>query len=480
MIVANNRGLIFVVALLMLFATVALGRAAPKPVPPSPYLGVAYRFADAMLKQGRDTQGRRKTGLLLSALDRTTLSVLTDRPDAPAGIAESSRAGGAEGPLVGANPQHDQNLLRVLYTLSELSSKPVYRDAADAELKWFLEHGPSADAPIAAWDEGATWNMTTNSLLHVGRDAAQGPMRPWMLWDRCFEIAPEASKRLVMGLKEASADGTLSPRRAGSSIRAFAVAYQHTGDEAWLKVIEAALERLEKLQSEQGGHAAQAGPRGPASGRDDSSAAAWLSAAIDCDGAARLVPVPLATRLQAFAARADRSFCALPHDLQGKGGFAIAQGPSTEKADAPMTSLWQVGPDGQSTAQVAMMCVSRYENTGRVGFRKLIQSAAEAYRDKLPPADVDAWPMTYGQAISLQLAAWRATSRQEYLDRARTLADAAVQTFWGDSPLPRASSKSNHYESITGSDTLTLALVELHLSILGITAVRTPPNTIDR
>jgi hypothetical protein len=67
-----------------------------------------------------------------------------------------------------------------------------------------------------------------------------------------------------------------------------------------------------------------------------------------------------------------------------------------------------------------------------------------------------------------------------YLDQARKLADAAVRIFWGDDGLPRASSKSKHYESITGADTLGLSLVELHLGILGITAVRTPANTIDR
>ena len=56
----------------------------------------------------------------------------------------------------------------------------------------------------------------------------------------------------------------------------------------------------------------------------------------------------------------------------------------------------------------------------------------------------------------------------------------ALEKFWGTSPLPRASLKSEHYESITGADTLALALVELHLNILHITAVRCPPNTIDR
>ncbi len=127
-----------------------------------------------------------------------------------------------------------------------------------------------------------------------------------------------------------------------------------------------------------------------------------------------------------------------------------------------------------------MMCVARYENTGDVRYRELVRAAAEAYRDSLPPENIDAWPMTFGHAICLELAAWRSTSRQEYLDAAIKLADAAVRTFWEDGSLPRASSKSQHYESITGGDTLALALVELHLHILGITAVRSPPNTIDR
>jgi len=49
----------------------------------------------------------------------------------------------------GTDPQHDENLLRLLYTLSELSSKPAYREAADAELKWLLQNTAS---PFSRWD----------------------------------------------------------------------------------------------------------------------------------------------------------------------------------------------------------------------------------------------------------------------------------------------------------------------------------------
>jgi hypothetical protein len=132
-----------------------------------------------------------------------------------------------------------------------------------------------------------------------------------------------------------------------------------------------------------------------------------------------------------------------------------------------------------TTAQVAMMCVSRYENTGSVAYRDLVHAAADAYLKRCPHrgrrvAD------GFGHAISLQVAAWRSTAQQKYLDRARELADFAVKHFFDEGQLPRASLKSTHYDAVTGADTLALGLVELHLHILAITAVRYPPNTIDR
>jgi hypothetical protein len=127
-----------------------------------------------------------------------------------------------------------------------------------------------------------------------------------------------------------------------------------------------------------------------------------------------------------------------------------------------------------------MMCVSRYENTGKSAYRDLIIAAADAYINSLPTDDSDAWPMTFGHVISLELAAFRATAREKYYQRAFGLGKTAVEKFFADSPLPRASLKTSHYESITGPDTLALALAELHLATLAITAVRPPVNTIDR
>jgi rhamnogalacturonyl hydrolase YesR len=142
-----------------------------------------------------------------------------------------------------------------------------------------------------------------------------------------------------------------------------------------------------------------------------------------------------------------------------------------------VTSLWDDRSD--TTAKLGMLCVARYENTGDIKYRDLMHAAADAYFDLEPDKVSDVSPMNLGHAISLQVAAWRSTAQPHYLNRARYFGDWALKTFF-DAPLPRASVKSNHYEAITGADTLALALVDLHLNILGITAVRCPSNTIDR
>jgi hypothetical protein len=464
------------------------------PVPNSPYIGVVYRFADTMLERGRDNYGPKKTGLFLSALDRATLAPLTNRPAAPSGIREGDRVGLKSAPLAGANLQHDENLLRLLYTLSELSGKPKYREAADAELRWVLENAASPATRASPWGERLSWDVMNDGFIAAEGGGTHEFFRPWLLWDRCFALAPADSTKLardlwehqfagqrkgafdqLAGLSKTGPQGGMEfPRHAGFYIRTWAVAYSHHPEAQFLTAIQALLERHEKKrQSRTGLIEAHAG-------NAHASPASTLSLAIDCDGAAHRVPEPFATRLRVFAAREDEIFCSLPHDLKNRKGFVSAVSRATGKSSGPDTPLWEARYDRNTTAQVALMCVSRYDNTGKVGYRKLIAAAADAYRDTLPGDGVDVWPLVIGQVISLELAAWRHTARPVYLESARKFADLAVEKLFQNNPLPRASTKSDHYEAITGADTLALALIELHLNILYITAVQCPPNTIDR
>jgi hypothetical protein len=315
-----------------------------------------------------------------------------------------------------------------------------------------------------------------------------------MLWDKCFELAPQESKRFALGLwnnqitdhntgafdrhagfaQASSQEGMDFARHAGFYIRTWAESYDYTKDEVFLKAIDVLLSRYERKRHPKTGLIELK------SGSPNAGPILSLSLAIDCDSAARKVPQPLRSRLAAFAAREDEIFCSLPHHLEDKNGFLTSLDLATGKPQDSYTSLWDAKYGGFTTAAVAMMCVSRYENTGKVKYRDFIVSSADIYKNSLPGDQVDAWPMTFGHAVSLELAAFRITARDVYYKRAFELGKIAVERFFGDCPLPRASLKTDHYESITGADTLALALAELHLNILHITAVRSPTNTIDR
>jgi hypothetical protein len=302
---------------------------APVPVPNSPYLPRIYRYVDTMLENPKQT----------------------------------------------TNFHHHQNFLRLLYTLSELSTKPKYRDAADTALRSWLQNIPSSGEPIT---------------------------RPWMLWNRCFDIAPGPSMTFALAISKSQITN-----HPGFYLRTCSAAYARTTNELFLRAIETFLDRFEA-----------------------SKAAPSLSFAIDCDGCGHHLPEALAARLRALAQRAD-------------------------------------APDANSGPQTAMMYVSRYENTGKTSYRDAVHPAANANLKFSPPDDVS--PTTLGHAISLQLAAWRSTARQGHLDKARALADFGLAKFLDGAP-----------ELIAGLDTLALATVELHLHVLYITAVRYPPNTVDR
>jgi hypothetical protein len=463
-------------------------------IPHSPFAKAFYDYANAMLEHGRDNYGPQTTGLFLSALDRKTLGPLKVRPPAPAGIREGDKPGEPGQPLVGANPQLDQNLLRLLYFLKGLSGEDRYPKAADDALKWFLENTQSPNTGFFPWGEHLCWNVMTDKIASGHLQPVHEFARPWLLWEKCFELAPEASKRFALGLwnsqiadhktgafnrhanfnKSSPVSGMDFARHAGFYIRTWAEAYAYTRDETFLKAIDVVLSRYEKKRHPKTGLIELK------SGSPAANSVLSLSLAIDCDGAARKVPEPLRTRLANFAVREDEIFYSLPHNLEDKKGFALGIDLVTGKPDGPYSSLWDAKYGAFTTAAVAIMCVSRYENTGRVGYRGLITAAADAYMDSLPSDDSDAWPMTFGHAICLEQAAYRATVQKKYQKRAFKLGETAIEKFFGDSALPRASLKSDHYESITGADTLVLALVELHLSTLHITAVRAPVNTIDR
>jgi hypothetical protein len=244
-------------------------------------------------------------------------------------------------------------------------------------------------------------------------------------------------------------DGKDFARHAGFYIGTWCYAWKHTGDEIFLRAIETLLARFERKRVQKdGSFVVTIGP-------------------LDCELAAAMAPPPLAARLRAFAAREDELI--LPElRKQAQGDTNISVLPK-----------WQTGYGAGTLAGQAMFCLARHEQTNHPAYRDLLVAIADAYLKSRPEEDVDVWPMSFAHAISTQVAAWRLTRQAKYLDQAGEFARMAVEMFWQDHPLPRASLRTGHYETITGADSLALALLEVHAATQGLTN-RIPSNTIDR
>ena len=439
--------------------------------PHSSLLDVVRRYSDTMIERGRDTYGPQKSGLLLSALDRTTLTPLAIRPAAPGGIRREDRPGEPWSPLVGANAQLDENLLRVLYTLSEITGQCQYGRVADEELTWLLKNTLSTKTSLLPWGEHMSWNVIEDRPMSGLNDAVHEFARPWVLWDRCFKLAPEESQRFALGLWEhqianhdtggfdrhapyfehGPVDGKDFPRHAGFYILTWAQAFKHTENPTFLRAIETLLARFERKRVQKDGTlTATMGP-------------------LDCHSAASLLPEQLSARLYAFAEKEDELILA---EFAQQGGNA-----KTPPAGQP--PLWKTGYSASTQASTAMFYLARYEQVGKSAYRDALVAIADKYAGALPEEDLDAWPMAFAHAISAQAAAYRWTGRKAYLDEAERLARLAVELFWQDNPLPRASLKTGHYEAITGADSLALALLDVH-AMLNRLSIKIPSNTIDR
>ena len=434
------------------------------------FLDIVQRYADAMMEYATDVYGPVKTGLFLSALDRRTLKPLTIRPMPPGGVRRGDRAGLPWRELVGANPQTDENLLRVLYTLSRITGHERYRQAANHEIEWFFSNAQSPVTGLLPWGEHLSWHALLDQPISSGTELTHEFARPWVLWDRSFELAPEASKRFALGLwdhqianketggfdrhapydRHGPADGKDFPRHAGFYIHTWAYAYKHTKDDTFLQAIETLLARFErKRQGSNGKAVATIGP-------------------LDVETASSMVSEPSASRLRRFAETEDQLILRDLRETYGRTDGTWAFEPT-----------WQAGYGMGVTADWAMFALARFDQTGKTDFRDIVLAVADAYLDALPTEDVDAWPMSFAHVISAQVAAYKYTGNLVYLEEAHRFAQMAVEMFWQDSPLPRASLKTDHYETITGADSLALALLEVHAAMNNLD-IEIPADTIDR
>jgi len=168
------------------------------------YLAIVRAYADAMLMHGRDTYGQEHSPLFAEALDRGTLRLLDG--DALKKVAAISRDDWGIRPsdrmLAGANPQHCENLYQVLYALSEITGEKRYAMEADRSLTFFFEHCQSPATGLLYWGEHAGWDFRNDKPINKPSGNTHEFYRPWVLWQRSWQLAAEPCRRFALGLWE--------------------------------------------------------------------------------------------------------------------------------------------------------------------------------------------------------------------------------------------------------------------------------------
>jgi len=455
------------------------------------YLQIVKAYADTLLAKGRDHYGKEHSPLFATTLDRRTLEIF-DEADLERlwqirlkdwenwGVRNRDRM------MTGANPMHDQNLYQILYALTDITGDKRYAREADKTVKWFFEHCQSPTTGLMAWGEHMGWDFRTETLIKWKKGSHHGGSmqeynthefyRPWVLWERSFEVAPEACARFARGLWEHQiADhntGNFSrhanyemhqtftnseyPRHGGYYIATWAHAYSHTKDPIFAKAIETLVDYFDGRRS----------PRSDAfpaeSAERSGGKALWtvsnLMYAICVWEGADYMPEKLGWKMRQSALRTDRAFFKLAHDLK-RGGKGFVGNANVDTLEPNPRGGYTSGWGHAGTANV---CYYRYGQVKLGEYRKLVLGAAGLYLDGEPEIKSALHPGTLGSVIYLMLGAYELTGEKRYLERADHFAQRAVELFFDDSSaLPKATSKHDHYEAVTGGDTLMMSLLKL-------------------
>ena len=458
---------------------------------PPNYLGKVRAYADAMIRDGRDTYGTEPSPLFASTLNRKTMKIGTFGPIQ--GVRETDRSFG------GANPQEEVGLYEILYRLSDLTLDPRYAAEADHALKFFFSRCQSPATGLMTWGEHLYWDFKKEGM--GGYDARHEIKGEWPFWNVCYKLAPDPCWKFAIGqwdhqiadkkTGDFSRHATWSvhgpqrgadfPRYAGQMIVNWADAYTRKENanrprrDELLTAIALMLKRMERN--------IKVSPTGYLLAATDVShrGISWASHAIELARclwkAAPRVNGKLAGRMKRLALEMDDQFHRMPHTITSGGGFVVTLDVQTGKARArkkkkwsrPFTSDWASGYGYGIHARTANRCVVRFRQLEKshparaAKYRTLALAAADRYVKTRPNTRHLLKPGAISGVINLMLHAHELTGDQRYLKRADYFGRLGIRLFLGDGlPLPRVTNQHNHYEIITGGPAFMRALLRLH------------------
>jgi hypothetical protein len=472
---------------------------APAAASDSAYLKVVQSSIDALLKHGVDHWGDKETAMIASVLDRKKLAPPAKLPSGSAGVRQSDRT-----TTHGSNTNMHQNLYWSMQELSQQTGDARYAEAAHAALIDFVRLTQSPVTQLLGWGEHLCYDMKdekTATNVDAGRATLIHEIKkPLEYWDLLYKAEPERMLGFARGLWEHQISdhktGDFSrhanwdvhkpgkgydfTKEAGYMIEIWSRAYADKPEPVFAEAIGVLVDRytgklndLNLLDYD--------GIR-----KEYCNNGHNVTLAMECHAAAQRLgkaEPKLVAKLRTLAERIDAGFLYCRHapDDPERGFIATCTTGNGESRDREgpgpggHSVLWGFGYGKQTTAMIGMHCYHRMrqlpDGPTRKAYRDLMLAAARTYEQAKLPAkseEVDVWAVEPGVAITLLIAAHRETKESGYLEAAKRLANEAVAAYWdAGSPLPRASLLRDHYEAMTGADTLLRALLTLHLQVAG-------------
>ncbi len=423
---------------------------------PYAYYFVVKRYSDTMILDARDIYGSEHSPLFASTLNRETLYFPSSLPAIP-GVRETDRM------RTGNNSQHHQELFQVLYYLRDITGDPNYALEADSAIQWFFNNCQSPVTGLMAWGEHLGWDFLLESRTQ--QHSTYGTHEffdVWKLWPKSYQFASGPCLDFAMGLWNHQIYDKVTcnfsrhayydihgpqtdhqfPRHGGFYIHSWAYAYHQSSDPNFKNEMLTAIDRMvdsfenrrpDVWQGDVPPGGLPAGTYSPGTWWPESE----MELAVNTDKIAHMLPAWLGDKVHAMGSSTDTVILTYIDDYD---------------------STWL---QGYGTTATHLYSFYRYEQTGLEGHKTLFMKAADDYLVSEPGNAELVFPKAYADAIESMLAAYELTDNEVYLQRAHYFGQKALELFFDDKPLPKATSQHNHYEAITGADALALQMLLL-------------------
>jgi hypothetical protein len=459
---------------------------------------------NTLMEYGRDVYGPVSTPLFVGVLSDLTLTAPNDPGYAPfprSGHPPDERA------LGGANLWRQADLIRLLHRMSPQS--PEYATAADAHITHYLDHlavfSEHGQGGMLWWGNHLHYNVFTDeavSLSKLENEINMGIHDPIFLWQRMWDLRPEAALSQTQLIwdwfifdKDSGAwdrHGKNTPNWAvgfsvagASFIRAFAVAFERTGNSVW----KLRAEKLRDNMWNQRNPLTQLIPNAANASTERAGDLFWrrnFSSSQEPGHWSRAL-------LYAYAAFGDPIWLQQAEDiisgflqhaydpavgafykwirLDGvyDPGHVDGTGNEYGSPESGHSAFWRDGSDYRVNSYIALACLDAYEHSGNPALLAGAEIIATELLNTEPRSDsnsggfaVGAWAEHYASAIDILMRMHRFTGNVSYLERALYIADHAVSKLWNPVTEIFRGHFQHGYEIADGTDRLCEVLVMLN------------------